>query len=200
MVDNFDLFGVWLTENKTFTDDSFLFLQIIRRRKENPDATAAQQTIKNFHITSVEDLMQRKADIVNWCKLHNARAYLRLNMRSRRKVALMTMAGIAENIANDNYNIKNCYESACGKYHSDSDKTWVVDLDNDQFTLGEMVDIRDTIRDLVAQTGRNPEILWVPTKNGIHLITRPFNAALLQSTEHSNAPFHKDNPSILYQP
>ncbi|WP_196300488.1 hypothetical protein, partial [Streptococcus pneumoniae] len=86
-----------------------LFLQIIRRRKENPTARVAQQTVKNFYLKNADELAERRDEIINWCNLHNARAYLRLNVRSKKKVALRTLALIAENISNDNFNIKNCY-------------------------------------------------------------------------------------------
>lgn len=200
MIDNFDTLSDWILLNKTFDDDTVLFLQIIRRRKENPDARVAQQTVKNFYLKSAEDLLERKDEIVRWCEMHNARAYLRLNVRSRRKIAMQTLALIAQNISHDNYNIKNCYESVAGQYHSDPQKTWIIDLDDDVYPDTEKHKIAVTIFGLIDEVGGNSEIFWVKTKNGMHLITRPFNVEKFTKLLGFAPPYHKDNPTVLYQP
>lgn len=199
-VDNFDTLADWIRRNKTFTEDTVLFLQIIRRRKENPDAKVAQQTVKNFYLKNADDLLLRRDEIIRWCELHNARAYLRLNVRSKKKIALRTLALVAENISNENYHIKNCYESAAGQYHADPQKTWIIDLDDDEYTNEQKYAVSNTICELIDAVGGNSEILWINTKNGVHLITNPFNVQKFTQRMGFAPPKHTDNPTLLYMP
>lgn len=200
MTDNFDLLADWIRRKKTMDDDKFLFLQIIRRRKENPEAHAAQQTIKNLYLKSADDMMARREEIANWCHLHNARAYLRLNIRSKKKIALNTLAQIAETISNENYNIRRIHESVCGKYHSDPQKTWILDIDHDE-PISQRKDLIPTIHQLHIEAGVDTEILHVPSKNGYSLVLRPFNVQRFNTlTGIHLTGKHNDNPVNLYIP
>ena len=202
MTDNFDLLAKYINANKTLTEDQFLFLQIIKRRKDNPESLYSQETIKNMHLKSAEDMLERKEVIVDWCQKHNARAYLRLNLRDKRKIALRALAQVAENIANENWNIKNCYESAVGKHHQDPKKTWVIDIDFDEIQESSRLNLGQAVYQLVSETPRSiEEIEYVPTPNGYHIITPPFNVAHLGVIyKETPVAFHKDNPTILACP
>lgn len=201
IIDNFDLLSDYIRRHKTFTEDTFLFLQMIRRRKDNPNLPIAQETVKNMHLVSLEDMLQRKALIQDWCHRTGSRAYLRLNLRSKRKVALKVLEQLAKRISEDNFNIKNIYETAAGSVQSDPDKTWIIDLDDDEHpltTVGKQV-IIPTIYDLLKETQRaNQEILIVPTRNGHHLITPGFNTQKFHTLTGITLNYHKDNPTILY--
>jgi len=52
MVDNFELLKPFMT----FEDNSkFYFLQVIKRRKDNPELTGNNKVISNYQIYSLED-------------------------------------------------------------------------------------------------------------------------------------------------
>lgn len=184
------------------TDDTFFFLQIVKRKKDNPELESHRHLIDSWYIKDADHLVKYKDRIIEQCEKNNARAYFRLNKRSYEKVALQTLALVAQNIAAGNYDIKNCYEKCAGLYHSDEDKTWVVDIDYDKNSVvqtNQMMRIRRDIAALVNETGRDSTTYLVPTKNGIHIITRPFNVQRFKEM-WPDVDIHKDNPTILYVP
>jgi hypothetical protein len=205
MINNFELISN-LIRNKAGLGE-FYFLQILKRRKDNPDMERDMNVIDNFFIKGAEDLERKQKRIIELCYNNNARAYFRLNKRSERKVALQTLRLIAENIAADNYDIKNCYTSCCGQYHSDENKTWIVDIDTNEQKQHHQ-QIIDAIRKGQEFSSKYNIIDCIPTKNGFHIITNPFNIQeynkLLQPfvdcKELTMPDIHKDNPTILYIP
>jgi hypothetical protein len=194
MIDNFEKIGSLISGKAS--SDEFYFLQILKRRKDNPDLKKDMILIDNFFIKGEEDLYAKKDRIVELCTINNARAYFRLNKRSYERVALETLSLIAKNIAAHNYDIKNCYLSCCGQYHSDSDKTWIVDIDDSKEASPLMMAY---IEHELQPFGETKIIATIPTKNGIHIVTRPFRLDLFKQ-KYPGVDVHKENPTILYIP
>jgi hypothetical protein len=189
-----------------FSDpDKFYFVQIFKRRKDNPGMDKDVRVLENLTISSSEDFAKKMDRIIEICDRENARAYIRLNRRSKKKIALQTLSRIATMIAADQYDVKNTYWSVVGEYASEEDKSWVFDIDWKDFEgrkaiLGE---IHSRIEELQIETGRQPRMDYIPTKNGRHLITRPFNIqkfTLFLAAHKVRMDHHKDNPTILYIP
>lgn len=196
MIDNFNTITDYI-KGKTNVGD-FYFLQILKRRKDNPDLGKDMILIDNFFIKDETDLLKKRERIIELCELNNARAYFRLNKRSSKKVALQTLRLIADNIASDNYNIKNCYLSCCGQYASDENKTWLIDLDGEEYPSPLMMAFIDYECEPIALDVSDGKCLMtIPTKNGIHLITKPFNISKFRQ-KYPDIDVHKDNPTILY--
>ena len=110
---------------------------------------------------------------------------------------------IADLISSENYkSICNIYPSVAGKFSSDKDKTWVIDIDD--FNLipePTFKKICQDLTDLQVETGRQPLVEIIPTKNGIHLITRPFNitkAKVLHPEILNKKNIKKDSPTLLF--
>ena len=113
------------------TEDSFYFLQVLKRRKDNPDLEKDMIHLADFYIYSLEDYDRLADRVINLCESENARAYLRLNVRDSKKTAMMTLKKIVDYISTENYKaVKKAYASCSGEHHSDPDKTWIVDIDN----------------------------------------------------------------------
>ena len=85
----------------------------------------------------------------------------------------------------------------------DPDKTWIVDIDNvsiETFNHSEeQKKIRPLVYDLQIDTGKEPIMNFIPTKGGIHIITRPFNLNKFK-TQYPEIDVHKENPTCLYFP
>jgi hypothetical protein len=205
MQDNFNL----VTNLLDFEDEkSFYFIQILKRRKENPDMKQNVRVINNYYIYSKEDLEKMKPRIVEDCEKHNARAYINLNRLDTEKIALYSLKITTDYIIQGDFKaVKNAYSTACGSHHSEKNKRWVVDIDENALHLKQM--IRDVISDLHGEIkGNNYKILEeVPTRSGIHIITNPFNMQKFREImlakgkvdyNYVGIDVHKNSPTILY--
>lgn len=196
MINNFDTIRELIKDDFTTTGD-FFFIQILQRRKDNPEMVKAERNVDNFFIYSLEELDKMKEKIIASCERWNGRAYIRLNKRNDEKIALQTLRLIAENIATKNYNIRNCYLSCCGQFNSSEQKRWLIDIDTyETITVNQ---IRVIVEELQKEIG---EVYCkiIPTKNGLHLITTPFNLAKFRESFMSPVEVHKDHSTVLYIP
>jgi len=206
MRDNFHIIEPLLD----FSDpNTFYFIQILKRRKDNPGLKTDVQTIDNLYIYGPDDLNKLREKIIDRCTKHNARAYINLNRLDLEKIALQTMRKVADLVIQGDYKaVKNVYSSVCGTYHSENEKRWVVDIDSDVLHLKD--EIRKVIEGLQAEIkGHNYKILAeVPTRTGVHLISNPFNMYLFRSIMADRAnpaepgymkvDVQKNSPTILY--
>lgn len=197
MTDNFEQISNLLR----FEPDYFYFIQIIQRKKENPDINSNNRVLRSYNIDSIEKFFRCKEEIVQLCETFNARAYIHLNRRKWSKIALECLRHNAELIANDQCkDIKSSLETVIGRTDCEpkESKTWIVDIDTkDEIVVHRIAHIID-----VNMKPEGPKLVsCVPTKNGYHLITRPFNR--VEFTKYmelqGDVPdVHKNNPTILY--
>jgi hypothetical protein len=200
MVNNFDMIRDLL---KFPDNNSFYFLQILKRRKDNPDLGRDMVHIADYYIYSLEQYDAMKDDIIDLCNTKNARAYFRLNLRDASKVAMQTLKRVVDHISSGNYKaVKSAYASCTGEFPSDSDKTWIVDIDYKDLEgdIDQNINaIIAHIQALIFETGRDDTVHTIPTKNGMHVICRPFNLSKFHEV-YPEIDVHKDNPTILYCP
>lgn len=207
VIDNFEKMKE-VFDNKTFTEDSMIYLQIIKRRKENPEHKSNNSVIRQMYYSTYDEVIERKDDIVFECTAFNARCYIWPVLRSKKTVALRTLAKAADMIASGQYNVRNVYDSVAGNYPSDSDKLWVIDVDeiipdddNPANHARQMYrnDMYLYLESAVQQTGKTPRFVEIPTKNGFHWLTQPFNLAEFKK-RYPEVDVHKNNPTVLYIP
>ena len=183
------------------SSDTFYFLQIFKRRKDNPDMDKDMVVLANYCVKSLEHFDKLVPQIIKQCQDNNARAYFRLNKRSYQKTALRALRLTAEYIEAGQYSsVRKAFDSAAGTYHSDPDKTWIVDIDYKDLSGdhdAEINQIISRVQGLIFETGRDDTVYTIPSKNGLHLICRPFNLQKFKS-ELPHVDVHKDNPTILY--
>jgi len=204
---NFDSEESDILGNKLKDEDTFYFAQILKRRKDkgNEGMKKGVIVVKNYYITSLEHFDKIQPEMKSLCNTLNSRAYIRLNKRSFKKTALQNIKLLIENIINEAYHsAKNLYDSACGKTPADKNKTWVVDLDtvdmsesyNGQIDVWGL-DINGFINSLEPMGPKLVSI--IETKNGMHLITKPFNLKKFKDEKkYSMVDVHKDGMTILY--
>jgi hypothetical protein len=187
--------------------DKFYFIQIYKRRKDNPEMDRDMIVLENYSISTAEQLDKAFPRLKKICDDNNARAYIRLNRRSHRKVALNMMVRLAKMIESEQYNVKNIYWSVSGEFPSEEDKTWLLDVDwidfENESGRRNLDCIEERIIQLQRETGREPLLTKIPSKNGYHIICRPFNISKLKiliNDLDARMDHHKDNPCILYCP
>lgn len=204
MIDNLDKVLPLL---KFESDDDFYYLQILQRKKENPQLGSNSRVIKNYYIASEEYLIKHYEEIKKLCEVFNARASIRLNKRSFEKVGFKAMTNLANTMMNKEYSfLKASYDRACGLGHNDKNKTWIVDIDKN-----EVIWLEQVLNAIVpCEPLGNKIVIQIPSKSGIHLITKPFNVEQFKKNfeqelkeyqmSYIELEIHKDNPTNLYIP
>ena len=202
MIDNLEKILPLLTfESK----DDFYYLQILQRKKENPQLGSNSRVIKNYYITSEQYLLDRYDEIKTLCSVFNARASIRLNKRSFEKVGFKTLENIANTMQNREYNhLMKSYDRACGLLNNEKIKKWIIDIDKDEVIWLEQ--IINAIQPCEPQG--NKIVAQIPSKTGIHLITTPFNVLDFKDRfkdelenykmQYIDIEIHKDNPTNLF--
>lgn len=191
-INNFELIKKLLTFNDI---DKFYFVQIFKRRKDNPELKTNNKVIDSFYVYTEEQFNSCQSKIIDICNQHNARAYIRLNKRSDKKIALKLLAKLADRISNNEYKVRDLYESIAGEFHSEENKTWIVDVDSDY--LEKINDIEEFVIFLQQEINRIPICNKIPTKTGYHLITGCFNIQQFKPI-YPKLEILKDNPTVLY--
>jgi hypothetical protein len=193
MIDNLELILPFL---KFESEDDFYYLQILQRKKENSHIGSNSKVIKNYYINSKESLINYYPEIKQLCNVFNARASIRLNKRSYEKVAFKAMVNIANTMMNRDYKfLKASYDRACGLGHNDPEKKWILDIDTIDETFNRKLQI-----DIYNIEPKGNKVLGhFKSKNGSHLITKPFNLDIF-SKKYPEIDVHKDNPTNLYIP
>jgi hypothetical protein len=179
------------------SSDDFYYLQILQRKKENPQLGSNSRVIKNYYINSLEYLESRYDEIKKLCIEFNARAMLRLNKRSYRKVAFKALQNMANSMSNGEYSFtRKAYDRACGNGHNDKNKKWILDIDG-EFSQEWLDGMKQYIAEMEPKGDK--VLKELPTKNGFHLITSPFNSQQFK-TDYLTIDIHKDNPINLFIP
>ena len=187
MVNNFNIIKPMLEFNDV---NDFYFIQILKRRKENPEMKKDVSLVENFFVYSDEELANLEPKIVEICNNRNARAYIRLNRRNAKKVGMQTLRIVTDYIISEDYkSIKTAYLSACGQYASEPKKKWAIDIDNPE--------MKKPIMDFLIQ-----HVMFygfIPSKSCGHLIVPPFNPNIF-TTQFSGIDLNKDATTNLYIP
>ena len=197
MIDNFELIKPLLT---FLNNDIYYHLQILRRGKDHPELPAANRVIKSYFICSLESLDYVEEEIKKLCEFFGARAYINLAPKSIKKTTMLQLKYLAERAYIGDYKkIWKSWNTCAGEIKGEEPR-WVVDVDDnsDSYPIKDKVNnIRHLIDDLMPKTLDSRVIYEIPTKNGVHLITTPFNLQQFKE-EYPDIDVHKNNPTLLY--
>lgn len=198
MINNFDLIRSYL---KFENSGDFYFIQLISRRKDNPELDKAQYVRKVYNIYSLEGFDQKKEEIIHLCEYYNARAYIHFTKRNNETIAKHMVQDIVRDYFNGVRDFSHLWETVCGQ-HQEKPKTWVIDIDitNDIILDDYIFLVTKKISECMPFGDK--VLATIPTKNGVHLITEPFNVLdFKKSFQFEPAPdVHKNNPTVLYIP
>lgn len=181
--------------------DDFYFLQIIQRKKDHQQGKVNgcnnnSRLIKPYYIKSQEHFDFIKPEVIELCKVFNARAGINLNRRSFEKMALQHLKKITDQLINgDSMKAYKAYSSVVGAYNQDKDKKWILDVDEVGRPLNDII--------LFAERECKPDgykyIATIPSKNGCHIIMKPFDLHKFRQ-KFPDVEVHKNNPTNLYIP
>lgn len=196
MIDNFKLIEPLLTFPN---DDIYYHLQIIQRKKDCPEIGSNNRVIKSYFICKIESLEKIKQEVINLCKLFNARVYINLTPKSLKKTTLLQIKYLSERLyMNDLKKIWKSWNSCAGEIKGEENR-WVVDIDGP--TNGEISEFIEYQCEPIVKNFNgyviSKIIEYVPTKNGYHIITTPFNLQQFKE-KYPDIDVHKNNPTLLY--
>ena len=161
-----------------FKEGIFYYIQIIQRKKENPDLP--KNDIKRYQtfITSLEDLDIHTPRIKKVCEDYNARAYISIVPRSLEKLAKQCALEYVKRVNSEEYkrvwDIPNRvaldYEIRA-KFPGEK-PCWMLDVDNP--------DDKDPIVEFLQKNKITvADILETP--NGYHIVVKVFNPRILEN-------------------
>lgn len=230
MVDNFKIIEEYIAKQTlTWKEGDCYYVQLLRRQADDPmiggvkdkkyHGNMHSRSIKDYLIRSVDHLEDVKQQIIEFCKLENVRAYIRLNKRNYKNIALEMLKHIAEQAASgETFSSPfHLVSSACGQCcQAGDDKTWIVDLDKEYLPYeAEIIDIICQCQPhnkRIEECGDKAKYIKenffiVPTKSGKHIVCKPFNKQMFGEFWATSSmkdmkvlDIHKDNPTILYVP
>jgi len=189
-IDNFNKLSTFI---KFDSPDIFYFIQILKRKKDNPEISHHKshrtRAIRTYVITSIEDFDGLREEITAICRATNSRAYMHVTGRSFEKITGLCLGGITKIIQQKNYgNISKLFNTSCGLSESRvKPHYWVVDIDSK--IQEDMPEVWQEIRSLGGDV-----VSKVETVNGYHLITTPFNRLKFNNV----IDVHPNNPTLLY--
>lgn len=204
-IDNFEKIKTLL---KFETEDDFYFLQVIQRKKDHKAGKVNgtnnnSRLIKAYYVSSLEYLEFVRPEVIELCKAFNARAGIDLNRRSYEQIAFRTLQKVTDQIINKDFNkVHKAYSTVCGKHSNESKdgKRWIIDIDRDdngEFPVS-IVSLVAFIESKCEPIGKK-YITKIPSKNGVHLITKPFNRKTF-SDKYPDVEVHMKNPTNLFIP
>ncbi len=196
MIDNFELIKPLLTFHN---DDIYYHLQILRRGKDHPDLPAANRMIKAYFICSLESLDYVEQEIKDLCKFFGARAYINLAPKSIKKTTMLQLKYLAERVyIGDFKKIWKSWNTCAGEIKGEEPR-WIVDIDGP--TNGEISEFIEYQCEPIVRNFNgyitSKIIEYIPTKNGYHIITTPFNLQQFKE-KYPDIDVHKNNPTLLY--
>ena len=202
MIDNFELIKSLL---EFPNDDIYYHLQIIRRGKDHPELPAKNRMIKSYFINDINDLDFYGQEIKKLCEIFGARAYINLAPKSIERTTLLQLKYLSQRIYDGDYQkIWRSWDTCAGEVKGEKPR-WVVDIDSkDKFEILEIKRFINSLStkilpmlDTIPPINRELVLTEIPTKNGIHLITKPFNLYQFEKV-YPKIDVHKNNPTLLY--
>ena len=198
VVDNFNL----IEDFMTFPNErSFYFVQILKRRKENPEMKAFSRQIECYYIFDKEQFERFKPHIIEKCQQNRARAYIKLNVLDAQSVAYTNVTVIMQELRKQNWKaLSSCFNMACGQCGKQDgfEKIYLIDIDNVK-DIDALKPYVDCVEECTPHNGVSKVKLIVPTLNGTHLITTGFNLSEFKN-KYKEVDIHEDGNTILYVP
>jgi hypothetical protein len=185
-------------------EGDFYMLYIFKRKKDQPegerDNHQSVRTIRSYCIKSIEQLEKKYDEIIMMCEMFKARAYIHVQKQNHKDVSLNMMVALAQRIQDGNHEQQNLFDSVVGQIKT-QEKRWIVDVDTTSQHIQNMI---SNIIEMVKPNDGSKIITKIPTKNGVHLITKRFDVMefnkQIKERGEEMPDIQKKNPTLLYLP
>lgn len=170
MIDNYTN----IKSHLCFEGGVFYYLQVLQRKKDNPELSWMTREIYSRFIKSSEDFDNTYEVSKKIADLYNARVYIDLSPGSFEKLTFLTLKELSTRIYNKSYqDIFKLFDKLAplDEVKIKDGKKWMIDVDYKKGTK-EHYNIINYLIKHISITGE------VGTLGGVHLITKPFNYKL----------------------
>ena len=182
-----------------FKENWIYEILVLQRKKDNPEIVNNQniRIIKSYTISCKQELLDKYNEMIKLANLFNARVYIKLQPYDINKVGFKLMEILVQKMQNKDYSYQSLFTKALGNMSAEK-KIWIIDVDYKDVSENDILRIKTVINDC-EPNGRNI-IGEIPTPNGIHIITKPFNTQQFMTHQdvYYKCEIKKNNPTILY--
>ena len=198
IINNLELIAPLLPKNNP---EVFCHMQIVCRAKDHKDEKVKEGAIKTYFIKNEEHLRKIMPEVILLCEHYGARAYINVSPKSYEKLQKLMLVKLASLVCEGNIqNPRKTLNSAAGALTS-RNPVWIVDVDNmeikelllgwfdDYFKLDPTLPFCNTREELYLTD-------IIPTKQGCHLLIRPFNLKEF-SSNFPDVDVHKNSMGTL---
>lgn len=210
MINNFEQIKTMFNFNEK--DNRFLHCQIVQRTKDLNGERVHKGAIKTYFLRSAKQLMDIRDEIIFLCEHYKARAYITVSGKDFKSLQSLVLVKLADDIHQGLIrNPEKCLNSAVGELKPKIPK-WIVDVDD----ISMKDSIKETLMELYISTlkkdnfgvtmktlkkiAENYIYTEIPTRQGVHLIVRPFNTKTFEES-FPNVDVHKNSMgTLLYYP
>lgn len=187
----------------SFDQNQTYQVMIIVRKKEQevPENHQSARIVRYFYVTSEQYLIDKMPTIISLCEIEKARAYINLNPKNTENIGIeinLLSALYLKN--NEKRGWKSIYDKAFSNLPNIGKKRWIIDVDN---IIGKFDDIRFLEMLETLQPIGGKFISYIPTPNGKHIITIPFDISTFSKINKfpiTVDDIKKDSPTVLYYP
>lgn len=183
-------------------DSTIYFVEIIARGKDV--GTTGEKWIKDYHIRNMAHFQKAMPEIIEICDKQHARAYIRLNCRDIYRANQRLIKRLVDcELQKQPLTAPRLYASVLGECGDEPKKTrkWIVDVDACEGTTVEALATQYTNwinNNCQPLDDRNKVICRIPSKTGLHLITKPFNKQDFSKEFHAGDCVMPDGITNLY--
>ena len=167
------------------------FYEILIKKNSN------DQVIKHYMIDNLQSLLTNYNEMKYISDCLDASVYIKLSSYSKEKLGYKILEIISKKLEKQELDYYKLVQESIDDLSSNVE-IWVVNIDYQNVSINDVLRIKTVINDC-APNGRNI-IGDIPTPNGVHIITRPFNHQqfLTHQDVYYKCTIHKNNPIILY--
>jgi hypothetical protein len=182
-----------------FKEEWFYEVMVLQRKKDNPHLVNNQNVriIKSYMIKSEESLLNKYDEMKTLADTFNARVYIKLQPYSLTKLGFKLFEVLSHKMQNKDYSYNSLVTKATGNMTAEK-KIWIVDVDFKDVNENDIFRIKTAIND--CEPFGDHIITTIPTPNGIHIVTTPFNTQQFITNQdvYYKCDVKKNNPTILY--
>jgi hypothetical protein len=162
-------------------------------RVESP----SNKMIKHYMIDSLEDLLSQYDEMKLLADNFNTEVYIKLGAYSKEKLGFKILEVLSHKLQIKDLDYSDLVLQSINDMNT-IPKYWIVDVNVENVSNNDILRIKTVINDC-EPNGRNV-IADIPTPNGIHIVTKPFNTNqfLTHQDVYYKVEVKKNNPTILY--